>query len=297
MHSSNPRKAGSVWKTALAWLTILAVTFGMLAFWLWPESGRHSDVPAQGPGFSIFLFVIGALSVFTGVAAYFVILATNCFRADFSKPMWNDMKTRIYVANIFVPLMVMMGIGFMLSVFLTPMLRNHGVSESMAQLLPMMGCIGLMQIVLVWFVIWAPLEKSLIEKRLTARGLSAEQMRTGIYVGLSNPDKSSLKKFTCIEEDMGMLWFDPDQLIYWGDAEAFSLQRDDVLEVERQVDAASTTALSGTAHVVLRVKQVTNDRRIRLHCEGILTMGRKRSAMNQLAERITHWRSQGTTGR
>ena len=62
------------------------------------------------------------------------------------------------------------------------------------------------------------------------------------------------------------------------------------------MDAASTSALSGTAHVILRVRQLDgSERRIRLHCEGILTLGAKRVAMNALAERIQAWRSQPMT--
>jgi hypothetical protein len=159
-------------------------------------------------------------------------------------------------------------------------------------MLPVLGCIGLMQIVLVWVLIWAPLEKGIIRKRLAAKSITAAQLSTGVFIGLSDPAKSSLKKFTCVEEDMGMLWFDTDQLIYWGDHEQFSVRRGELIEVERSLDAASTSALSGTAHVILRIRQADGgERRIRLHTEGIWTLGGKRTAMNALAERIATWRA------
>jgi hypothetical protein len=297
MQTQPPLKTGSVWKAILGWLLILATTFGLIGLWLWFESKKQRVVVEEdGAGFPLFLFAFGFLSVVAGIAAYFIVLRTNCFLSDFRKPMWNEMKSRIYLANVFVPLLVMMGIGFMLSLFLTPRLRESGVSASMAFFLPVMGCIAVMQVVLVWFVLWAPVEKSFIRKRLLARGVSENQLQTGTYIGISNPDKSSMKKFSCVEEDMGMLWLDAWQLIYWGDGESFTIGRDDLLEVQRQVDGASTTALSGTAHVVLRVRQPGGgERRLRLHCEGIGTLGGKRVAMNALAERIAVWRSTSVT--
>lgn len=294
MQAQPPRKSGSVWKAILGWLLVLVMTFGIIGLWLWSESRKQRLVPESehGPGFSIFLFAFGILCLVAGVVAYFIVLRTNCFLSDFSRPMWNEMKSRIYLANIFVPLLVMMGIGFMLSVFLTPKLRQHGVSESLAFFIPVMGCLAAMQVVLVWFVIWSPMEKSFIRKRLLARGISETQLQTGMYIGLSNPEKSSMKKFGSVEEDMGMLWFDPGQLTYWGDGEAFTIQHYELVDVERQVDGASTTALSGTAHVILRVRRANgSERRLRLHSEGVSTLGGKRVAMNQLAENIAAWRA------
>jgi len=292
MQAQPPLKTGSVWKAILGWLLVLVLTFGIMALWLWWTPKDRLPVTEQSSGLSIFLFVFGGFSFVAGIAAYFIVLRTSCFLTDFSKPMWNEMKSRVYLANIFVPLLVMMGIGFMLSVPLTPKLRQFGISESLAQLLPVLGCIGVLQVVLVWFVIWAPLEKRFIWKRLAARGIPEDRLQTGVYLGLSNADKSSMKKLTCVEEDMGMLWFDPGHLTYWGDGEAFTIRHYDLAEVERQVDGASTTALSGTAHVILRVRQPGGrERRLRLHCEGVSTLGGKRVAMNQLAENIAAWRA------
>jgi len=64
-----------------------------------------------------------------------------------------------------------------------------------------------------------------------------EQMAAGIPIGISNPNKSSLKKFTIIEEDLGMLWVTPDTLIYRGDTMGFDIGRSQMIEVERKVEA------------------------------------------------------------
>src|SRR5690606_5872173 len=114
-------------------------------------------------------------------------------RSDFTRPMWSEMKVRIYLANIFVPLLVMMGMGFMLSSVLTPTLVRMGLSQSMAQLLPVLGCIVLLQIVLVWLVMWGPVESRFIRGRLLVKGISEQQLNAGYYIGLSDTGKSSLK--------------------------------------------------------------------------------------------------------
>ncbi len=297
MQAQSAGRPVSIWKVARSWLILIVSLGAIIGFWVLAQSREAPGVePEQDNPFQAFLFAAGACLIVAGLVGYWIVLATNCFLSDFSRPIWNEMRGRIYLANIFVPLLVMMGLGFLLSPVLTPMLTAHGVSRSLAYLLPVLGCIFLLQLVLVWFAIWGPLETRLIRKRLAARGISEEQLQSGVPIGLSDPGKSSLKKFTCVEEDMGMLWFHANHLAYSGDNEQFEIWRQDVLDVERSIDAASTSALSGTAHVILRVRQPDgNERRIRLHCEGILTLGAKRVAMNELAERIQAWRSRPTT--
>ena len=297
MQSQPVAKPVSLWKVARSWLFLIVMLGGIVGFWVWTKAREASVIeePEPDKAFQIVMLVLGAFFFVAGFVAYAVVLATNCFVSNFSRPMWNEMRARVYLANVFVPLPVMMGLGFLLSPVVSPMLVAHGISRSLAQFLPVLGCIFLLQVVLVWFVIWAPLEARLIRKRLGARGIPEEQLQSGICIGLSDPGKSSLKKFGCVEEDMGMLWFHANHLSYCGDIEQFEIWRTDLLDVERSMDAASTSALSGTAHVILRVRRPDGrERRIRLHCEGILTLGAKRVAMNALAERINEWRAQVT---
>src|SRR5207237_5303748 len=140
-------------------------------------------------------------------------------------------------ANILVPVAAGLGVGFGFSTFLTPVLRRSGMEIGMANMVPVMGAVMLFQIAQMWILIWAPLEKRLIERRLLAQGITAAQLQTGIFVGISNPASGILKRFGAIEEDLGVLWVSPDQLIYWGDGERFSLTRDQVVQIERKADA------------------------------------------------------------
>jgi hypothetical protein len=263
-----------------------------MTFFLWDSGRQPWDHSAPGLALPALMFIAGVFFLVLGTASYVIVLYTNGFTFDFSRPVWDQAKVRMYLANIFVPLLFMVGVGLILSVVLTPVLLTLGMSGSLARMLPVLACIGVMQIVLVWVLVWAPLEKRLIRKRLAAKGITEAQLSTGLLIGLSDPAKSSLKKLTCIEEDIGMLWFDAEQLIYWGDTDQFSARRGDLMDVERSLDAASTSALSGTAHVILRVRRPDGgERRIRLHTEGIWTLGGKRRAMNDLAERIATWKS------
>src|SRR5204863_147449 len=95
------------------------------------------------------------------------------------------------------------------------------------------------QMLQLFVVIWAPMEKRIIMKRLAAQGINKDQLQTGILVGISDPTRSSFKKFGGIEEDMGALWLNPDHLIFWGDSEQLSIARDRLLTVEQKADSGS----------------------------------------------------------
>ena len=89
---------------------------------------------------------------------------------------------------------------------------------------------------------------------------------------------------------MGAMWVGPDQIIYWGDGEQFGLAREQIVEIERKADHRSTTMLAGIAHVILHVRLPDGSvRQIRLHVEGLATMGQKRRTMDALAEAINQW--------
>jgi len=60
------------------------------------------------------------------------------------------------------------------------------------------------------------------------------------------------------------------------------------------MDTKSTTMLSGTAHVILHVRLAGGGaRQIRLHNEGVWTMGGKKRASDELAARINEWAGGG----
>jgi hypothetical protein len=152
----------------------------------------------------------------------------------------------------------------------------------------------ILQIVRVFVLIWSPVDTRLITKRLLARGLTAAQLQTALPVGLSNPLRSSFKKMSRVEEDIGALWIGPDQLIYYGDGSDFAIAREQLTQIERRADSGGTSMLGGVTHVVLHVREADgSERQIRFHMEGPWTMAGKGRAMDDLEERIVQWHAGG----
>jgi hypothetical protein len=287
------KTSASKTKVILAWIAVLVSVTAMFAFWTWwAGHSQPSDPTASEPGlvYSFVMVFIGLLFLVAGVAAYVVALLTHLLTFNFSAPVWTEFKVKLYFANIFIPLTGALGIGFVLSAFLSPMLEKAGLDRGFANIIPVMLMVFVLQLAQLWILIWGPLEKPFILKRLTALGITPEQLTNAFLVGLSNPQRSSFKKFGVVEEDVGALWVGPEQLIYYGDGEQFGLTRSHVVEIERKSDSGSTSMLGGIAHVVLHVVQTDGGvRQIRLHNEGLLTMGQKRVAMEQLAEAVLQW--------
>jgi len=277
----------------LTWIVLVGNVIFWSTFWIWHERGSAPTVDSTPRLIHVgFLILVGRCFLVVGLASYFLCVYTVCLTFDFTRPVWNLVKIKLFVANIFIPLAASLGVGFVLSAYLSPVLVAAGMDAGMANFLPVMGCVVLFQITQMWVLIWAPLEGRLIRKRLLAQGVTTPQLQTGVLVGLSNPASGMLKRFGAIEEDLGVLWVGPDQLVYWGDGERFSLARDQVLQIERKADPRSTTMLAGIAHVTLHVDGVgAAERQIRLHTEGLFTMGQKRQAMNRLADAILRWHS------
>ena len=283
-------------RVILTWTAVVLFVAGMCGFWMWWFARRTPSSEAEAaPGalFAIVMAFFGVVSLGAGIAAYAVTIYTNCLTFDFSKPVWRGLKTKIYFANIVVPLGWAMGLGFLAAGFLGPLLTRAGLNRGLAIMGPVMAMIFILQIAQLWILVWGPLETRIIQKRSAALGIAPEQLQTAFLVGLSDPSKSSLRKLGLVEEDVGALWVGPDQLIYWGDGEQFGLTREQVLAIERKMDSGSTSALAGVAHVILHVEQTADTvRLIRLHNEGPLTLGRKRQAMEQLAQAIEEWHRQ-----
>ena len=239
---------------------------------------------------AIVLFVLGGLALVGGLAAYFLVLFTHCFTFDFSRPVFPAFKRKLWTANIFVPFLVLVGVALCVSAIVEPILRGAGLSSLVSFLAPLAGTFFLLQFVLIWFSIWVPLERKLICRRLAACGVSPQQIQSGICVGISDPAKSSFKRMSMAEDDLGMLWFNPGMLSYRGDADQFDVTPHQLVEVERKVDAAAMSAYGGTVNVILRFEQQNGvQRRVRLHTEGCWTLTGMAKAMDRLADQIVRW--------
>jgi hypothetical protein len=272
---------------------------GSIGFWMWVgvQGGHRPPEAVEQPNpalHALITFFFGAFFLMAGVGAYFVIVFTTGLTFNFTRPIWEALKVKVYFANIIVSVLVGLGLGFGVASFLSPVLRGFGLQPGAAHTLPVLVIMGAFLTANVWVQIFAPLEKRAIGKRLVAQGITGEQLRGAIFVGLSNPASGFTKRFAAIEEDIGALWVGPDLLVYYGDKESFSVTRDQVVEIERRADNRSTTLLGGVAHVILHLRLADGgERQLRLHTEGRWTLGQKRKAMDALAASIVRWHTSG----
>jgi hypothetical protein len=287
-------KPVSKFKVFLLWFVLIGNLLFWVGFWTLRRGSGPASVADAEVGSAIFravfLLVAGGFFLAAGVGSYLIILATTCLTFDFTGPVFSGYKGKQYLAKILVPTLTSIGIGFMLCVVLEPVLRSFGVTGQLAFVVPLFLALVPLQIAQMWISIWVPVIRKLIAKRLAARGIHSAQLQSGILMGISDPTKSSFKKMTLIEDDIGALWITPDQLIYWGDSDQFAVPRDQLIQLERRADAGSTAMLAGTAHVILHVQLPDGAvRQIRLHTEGHWTLGRNRKATDALAETIGNW--------
>jgi hypothetical protein len=280
-------------KMILMWLFFVGFSVACIAFVLWRH--RNGPGPAEPePGYAhafVLLFVGGFLFV-AGAVSYLILLTTNCFLFNFSKPVWDEVKGRMFLANIVVLTGFALGLGFITSPIAGPLLVAAGISQQTAFVLPVLAMVMILQIARIFILLWAPLERQLISKRLQARGITPAQLQSAFLVGISNPERSSFKKFSQVEEDIGAIWVGPEQLVYYGDTEDFAVTRGQLLQTERKADTGGTTLLGGITHLILHVQQSDgSERQIRFHTEGHWTMGAKGKAMDELEQAILNWHS------
>lgn len=245
-------------KTTLAWLLVVGaiVCTSAIAFWC-----SHHWMPAEQPvktfskvlASAVASLKFGGFFLGLGLLVYLATLLTGCFSFSYRRPVWKAAKVKLYFVNIVVVLLLALGLGFVCAAFLGSGLMLLGLDARLALLLPVMLMVAVVQIVLLWVLIWAPLEKRIIRTRLKTMGVSLAEIDSAMLVGLSNPATSLAGCFGAIEGDVGGLWFTPELLIYRGDVEQFGVAREQLAQMERRLDHRSTSALGGIAHVILHI--------------------------------------------
>jgi len=292
------RKQLSPFRKTLGILTILSVMIVSLFVGLmagggpfWRDSGRSSnlgDVDLIG-----FSFVTGLLSIaalLAGVALYAVVVVTRMFIFDLRRPVWQSVKVRWFLANILVPLPIMFGVSGLVAAIGAPLLIPLGMAYGTAFLVLILVPLILLQLLLIWFRTWTPLVSRLIRARLRALGVEPARMDRGILLGISDPAFTSLGK-GLIEDDVGMLWIEPDELVYEGDNDQFRIRREQCLSIERVVDAAATSAYFGNVNIILTIAEDgAGLRRVRLHPESTWTMTGIARASDRLADKLEQWK-------
>lgn len=291
-------KPASKTRIILTWVAMVGWMVAIMTYFFWRNQNATPKVDDSGPVHSVvvnsvFSLFVGVFFLVLGVASYLVTVFTGCFTFDYNRPVWVAAKTRQFIANIIVPVGLGLGFGFIVSAFFSPFLRSIGLDESMANMAPLFFALMVFQILQLWILIWAPAERQFIRKRLATFGITSAHLQGATLIGLSSPDSGLAKRFAAIEEDMGALWITPEALMFRCDVEQFDLTREQILEVERRADKRSTTMLAGIAHIILYVQLTEGGvRQIRLHVEGLWTMGQKKRTMDNLAQNILQWHSQ-----
>ncbi len=243
-----------------------------------------------------FTAAFGALAV--AVVGYVAVFLTNCFTFGFNRPFFARFKRKLYFINIVVSLGLSLAVGFLVSVPVTPILVRLGLPGAIPFAAPILISLIIVQLILVWVNIWTPLNRAMIRKRATALGIDPIDFGKGILVGVSDPGKSSFKKLTLVEDDVGVLWIEPAQLVYRGDTEDFELKRDNMISVECKADAGSMASYAGAVYPILRYRNKNgSERSIRLHAWGNWSLGGLSKSLKLLSLKLESWHSSGTEPR
>src|SRR5215831_13210230 len=100
------RKPVSKVKVILLWLGLLGNLFFWLGFWAWRHRNDSSPPPDPAAGSDVFRVVFmvigGGVFLAAGIASYCIVIATNCFTFNFTKPFFSGYKGKLYLAKIVV---------------------------------------------------------------------------------------------------------------------------------------------------------------------------------------------------
>jgi hypothetical protein len=118
-------------------------------------------------------------------------------------------------------------------------------------------------------------------------------MERGILMGISDPAKKSLGKLgvAWVEDDIGMLWITPDELIYEGDEDEFRVRREQLVSIERAANPGAVSVYFGNLNIILTfASEGAAPRRVRLHPESSWTMTGTARASDHLANELERWK-------
>ena len=294
-------KAFSFPKRMIGWLLlglviVVSIALGIFASQMMfnnpqPGAAAQRTGSASMPAVAIILFMaMGMFFSFVGMVSYAAVLATNCFTFRYDRPVWlKGFTLRLRLVNIIVPLFLLLGLGSLATVLFGSVLAIAGVPLKAAILIPFFCVLVPGQFFLAWFNIWAPMDKTLIRKRLSAIGIAPARMDGGFYAGISDPSVSSFRK-GLIEDDVGMIWLDADAIVYRGDARNLNIKRSQLLQIERVVDKGSMAAYAGAVHVILLWQDDKGaQNRTRIHVMNCFTLSGIAHSLDKLADDLKRW--------
>lgn len=292
MESGSPKKLG-VGKRTLGIAALVAI-FALGLFFELKRSAHRPLLPTQlwvSPVFVALFMVAGAVVLVLAAAIYGVVLWTGALTFNCRSPVFPGFKIRCYIAFLVLSLLLSFGIGYLIGAPLS-MIVVALVPSPLIPSLCMFVCLSLALCFFIWFQILAPLGPIVIRRRLKALGLPQLPLDRGTFVGLSNPNKSSFKKLTLVEDDIGFLWFDSEMLIYKGDSVAWRIHRYQMQPIERKADAGSTLSYFGAVDVHIRFYDDNGtNHHYRLHAGRGWTMTARARELDRLADVLEAWRN------
>ena len=278
---------------ALIVACIIAAIFGRKVFQAHLSPDRTVAAPAP-PGFLewIVLGAVGMAMVVAAFAVYGIVLLTGCFTFDHGRPFVKAFGRRVVLAHFVTAGLLSNGSSLIVAPFFTAILWiliPGTLAIELGWLVP-----GLVSIFYFWLFlwIWAPLDLMVINRRMSALGVPPDRIAAGLPIGTSDPDRKRRRWFAgTVEEDMGMLWFDADQLTYFGDSGPWAITRDQLLSIDRLAHKRALASHFGVIHVVLRYRRPDgSEGRVLLFTEGNWTQFRQARALDKLADRLISWR-------
>lgn len=242
-----------------------------------------------------FLVLLGAAFLVFSASSYLLVVGIRAGVRDFQGPIWRDLKARLFVASVVVYFTGGLGAGLILAGYLTPMLLAQGMAPWAGRLLPVALGLVLLPSLQTWVNPWAPLQRRLLLRRLSAQGLDQNKLRSAVFVGILEPGKPRESVRGGLEREGGGLWIEPNRIVYKGDADAFEFRRDEVIRISRRADSGRTTLPSGILQPSITFRSPGGgEREIQFQSLGCWTTGAARKASSELACRLEAWFTRGS---
>jgi hypothetical protein len=271
----------------LASLVAVIMVCGSLGLMLAGGPDIEADAPSVASTVALLLFAAAATLV--GLAIYGIAYATRCLTFRFDRPFFPGYRWRAWVFKLAYELPLQTAFAFACAPSVVAALYGR-LPGTVVTVVGLGAPFVLAQFVMIWLNSSAPMDLAAIARRMRALGFDPERVPGGLPMGVSNPDRSSFKKFPCVEEDIGMLWLSATHVSFRGDAAGWDVPRNDVLAVERKADAGASSSYFGAIQVLLRIRRPDGtEHRVRLHPEGAFTQSTHAAALNTLAQRLEYW--------
>ncbi len=298
-----------MWQRAIGPLVLLVAFVGPLViifgaellnepfFVVDPED--HVDLGAAAV-ISILLVAGGTLALIGGTGGYAIVVATRALTFRFDVPVWKGANSRLSLANFVIPLIWQGGLVCLVMALTMPILLAFGVTVGWGVFISLL--IGLVpgQFILSWVDPWAPIQRKIIQNRMAARVLTAPEGSASYFAGLSDADGPPWwNKGRYIEQDVGVLTLEPQQLRYTADQPDRDLliPANRIQSIVRAPDVKDTVSFVGGRHIILHWEDENGaPQAVRLHaCGGSWTELSVARALDRLADAITTWHAQAIT--